>query len=145
MSPPSPGSPSRWRSMILRAMGSWPGAMALGSACGLGNSSGGVPRSATSRSFPADAEATHVGRLLSMDLWPGRAIPLGATFDGEGTNFSLYSSVAEGVQLCLFDDNDKETCLDLQEVSAHCWHGYVPNIGPGQRYGYRVKGPFIPE
>lgn len=75
---------------------------------------------------------------------PGNAYPLGATFDGAGTNFAVFSSVAEQVILCLIDDNGKETQIPLPEVDAGVWHGYLPTIRPGQRYGYRVKGPWDP-
>src|SRR5438105_3398372 len=85
------------------------------------------------------------GRLARMEVWPGRSYPLGATCDGSGTNFSLYSNVAERVELCLFTDRGRETKIDLTEVTAHCWHAYLPGVGPGQRYGYRVHGPFRPE
>ena len=77
--------------------------------------------------------------------WPGRSFPLGSTWDGEGTNFTLFSEDAERVELCLFDDDGVETRLTLSEVTAFVWHGYVPGVGPGQRYGYRVHGPFEPE
>jgi isoamylase len=77
--------------------------------------------------------------------WPGEPFPLGATFDGEGTQFSLFSSIATRVELCLFDDSGRETRVDLPETSALCWHGYLPGVGPGQRYGYRVHGPYEPE
>ena len=80
-----------------------------------------------------------------MEIWPGEPYPLGATCDGSGTNFSLFSEVAERVELCLFDDNGKETHVDLPEVTALCWHGYLPGVGPGQRYGYRVHGPWDPD
>jgi glycogen operon protein len=79
-----------------------------------------------------------------MEIWPGEPFPLGATFNGEGTNFSLFSEAATRVQLCLFDDEGTETCVDLPEVTALCWHGYLPRIKPGQRYGYRVHGPWDP-
>jgi glycogen operon protein len=69
---------------------------------------------------------------------------LGATYDGTGTNFSVYSFVAEAVELCLFDDDGSETRVELPEQTAHCFHGYVPNVGPGQRYGFRVQGPWAP-
>jgi glycogen operon protein len=78
-------------------------------------------------------------------MWPGSAYPLGATWDGVGTNFSIFSEVANRVQLCLFDEHGKETQIDLPEVSAFIWHGYLPNVGPGQRYGYRVHGPWEPD
>jgi glycogen operon protein len=77
---------------------------------------------------------------------PGSRFPLGATPDGEGTNFALFSENARRVELCLFDDNGQnERCVPLRETSAHVWHGYLPGIGPGQRYGYRVDGPWDPE
>ena len=78
-------------------------------------------------------------------VWPGSAYPLGATYDGTGTNFALFSEVAEKVELCLFDDAGDETRVDLAERDAFVWHGYLPGIGPGQRYGYRVHGPFDPQ
>ncbi|HUP69965.1 MAG TPA: glycogen debranching protein GlgX [Acidimicrobiales bacterium] len=76
-----------------------------------------------------------------MKLWPGQPYPLGATYDGTGTNFSVFSEAATRVELCLFDDEGNESRMDMPEVTAHCWHGYGPNIGPGQLYGYRVHGP----
>src|SRR6056297_146670 len=79
-----------------------------------------------------------------MKLWPGKPYPLGATYDGMGTNFSVFSEVAERVELCLFDEKNNETRVDLPELTALCWHGYAPDIGPGQRYGYRVHGPWDP-
>ncbi|MGH9456232.1 MAG: glycogen debranching protein GlgX [Thermoanaerobaculia bacterium] len=80
-----------------------------------------------------------------MRVWPGKPYPLGATYDGNGTNFSIFSEVAEKVELCLFDDDGKETRVPLPEVTAFCWHAYLPEIGPGQRYGYRVHGPWDPD
>ncbi|HEV2369762.1 MAG TPA: alpha-amylase family glycosyl hydrolase, partial [Acidimicrobiales bacterium] len=77
-------------------------------------------------------------------MWPGTPFPLGAYYDGSGTNFSLFSEVAEKVELCLFDDERVETRIELTEVDQFCWHGYLPNIGPGQRYGWRVHGPYNP-
>ncbi len=79
-----------------------------------------------------------------MRLLAGQPYPLGATFDGAGTNFSIFSEIAERVELCLFDDNDDITSIDLEEVSGYCWHGYLPTIEPGQRYAYRVHGPWNP-
>ncbi len=79
-----------------------------------------------------------------MDLWPGRPYPPGATWDGEGTNFALFSEGAHGVDLCLFDRKGAETRLPLTEVTAHVWHGYVPGVSPGQPYGFRVHGPYEP-
>ncbi|CAN5857594.1 glycogen debranching protein GlgX [soil metagenome] len=79
-----------------------------------------------------------------MKLWPGSPYPLGATYDGMGVNFSVFSEVAERVQLCTYEEDGAETCVDLPEVHAFCWHGYLPNGGPGLRYGFRVHGPFDP-
>src|ERR1700751_1959196 len=78
-----------------------------------------------------------------MEVWPGRPFPLGATWDGEGTNFSLFSEHAERVELCLFEA-ERETRVELRDVAAHVWHCYLPRVGPGQRYGYRVHGPYEP-
>ncbi len=79
-----------------------------------------------------------------MHIWPGSSYPLGATYDGGGTNFAIFSEVAERIELCLFDDNGVETQLRLPERDGMVWHGYLPRIGPGQRYGYRVHGPYEP-
>jgi glycogen operon protein len=79
------------------------------------------------------------------EAWAGRPFPLGATWDGAGTNFSLFSEHAEMVELCLFDDEDNETRLRLEHQTAHNWHAYLPGVGPRQRYGYRVHGPYDPE
>ena len=83
-----------------------------------------------------------------MRLWPGTPYPLGATWDGAGTNFALFSEVADRVELCLTDDGEgghrAETRIDLTEVDGFVWHGYLPDVGPGQRYGYRVHGPYDP-
>jgi len=78
-------------------------------------------------------------------MWPGKPYPLGATWDGVGTNFSLFSEIAERVELCLFDAAGAETRVDLPEVTSFIFHGYLPNVGPGQRYGYRVHGPWEPD
>ena len=80
-----------------------------------------------------------------MQILSGQRYPLGAQFDGAGTNFSVFSEVAEQVDLCLFDDDGNETRIGLPEVSGFCWHGYLPNVGPGQRYGFRVHGPYSPQ
>jgi glycogen operon protein len=79
-----------------------------------------------------------------MDLWPGSAYPLGATYDGSGTNFALFSEIAEQVELCLFDADGVETRVALPEVDGFVWHGFLPGVEPGQRYGYRVHGPNDP-
>jgi isoamylase len=81
-----------------------------------------------------------------MRVWPGDPHPLGATFDGVGTRFSVVSSVAEAVELCLFDDDTgAETRVELPERSGDVWHGELPDVQPGQRYGYRVHGPWAPQ
>ncbi len=82
---------------------------------------------------------------MFVALYPGSVYPLGATWDGKGTNFALFSEYATGVELCLFDRDDEEVRVRLEEVSNFVWHGYLPGIGPGQRYGYRVYGPYEPE
>ncbi len=74
----------------------------------------------------------------------GKAYPLGATYDGSGTNFAVFSEAAERVELCLFDADGIETRVTLPEVDGFVWHGFIPNIEPGQRYGYRVHGPYDP-
>ncbi len=82
-----------------------------------------------------------------MTLWPGLPYPLGATWDGEGTNFALYSELATDVELCLFDSPtsaEPSHSFRLRERTAHVWHGYLPGVGPGQLYGYRIGGPYDP-
>ncbi|WP_341956576.1 glycogen debranching protein GlgX [Microbacterium sp. LWH13-1.2] len=81
---------------------------------------------------------------MSHDVWPGSPYPLGATFDGQGTNFALFSEAAEKVELCLFDDDGTEERVLLEEVDAFVWHGYLPSVQPGQLYGYRVHGAYDP-
>ncbi|BBU23002.1 glycogen debranching protein GlgX [Mycobacterium xenopi] len=76
-------------------------------------------------------------------VWPGNSYPLGATYDGAGTNFALFSEIAEKVELCLINDGT-ETRITLDEVDGYVWHAYLPGVGPGQRYGFRVHGPFEP-
>ena len=82
------------------------------------------------------------------ELWPGKAYPLGATYDGSGTNFAVFSEAAEKVELCLFSVDGAgrlvESRVTLPEVDGFVWHGFIPNIEPGQRYGYRVYGPYDP-
>ena len=80
-----------------------------------------------------------------MQVWPGSAYPLGATYDGSGTNFALFSEVADRVELCLFDPDGTESRIELPEMDGFVWHAFVPGIEPGQRYGYRVHGPYEPE
>jgi isoamylase len=78
-------------------------------------------------------------------IWPGRPHPLGASWDGGGTNFAVFAEAAEAVDLALFDQAGIERRLRLPELTAHVWHGYVPEVGPGQRYGFRVHGPYDPD
>ena len=80
-----------------------------------------------------------------MQIRPGSMYPLGASYDGAGVNFALFSQVAEKVELCLFDDNDNETRVAMPEQNSYVWHNYIPGLQPGQRYGYRVYGPFDPD
>jgi isoamylase len=79
------------------------------------------------------------------EVWPGQPFPLGATWDGKGTNFSLFSENAEGVELCLYDADGDETRVDMAFRRAHNWHCYLPGVSPGQRYGFRVRGPYAPK
>ncbi len=79
-----------------------------------------------------------------MNVWPGSPFPLGATWDGHGTNFSLFTECAEGVELCLYDEDGAETRIRVAERTAFNWHCYVPGVQPGHRYGWRVHGPFDP-
>ena len=87
-----------------------------------------------------------------LDVWPGRPYPLGATFDGSGVNFAIFSEAANRVELCLIDDptdgsvgaGPTETRVEVTEVDGSVWHAYLPSVQPGQRYGYRVHGPFDP-
>jgi glycogen operon protein len=82
--------------------------------------------------------------MSEREVWPGRPFPLGPSWDGQGTNFSIFSENAEKVELCLFDDKDGEERIELCERTAFHWHGYLPGVGPGQRYGYRVHGAYDP-
>ncbi|MDO4613917.1 MAG: glycogen debranching protein GlgX [Actinomycetaceae bacterium] len=79
-----------------------------------------------------------------MEKWPGMPYPLGATYDGTGTNFALFSEVATRVWLCLLDEDRNEERIELTEVDNYVWHAYIPHIQPGQFYGYRVEGPYDP-
>ncbi|MEU7041596.1 glycogen debranching protein GlgX [Streptomyces varsoviensis] len=80
-----------------------------------------------------------------MQVWPGQAYPLGATYDGAGTNFAVFSETAERIELCLLHDDGSETAVDLHETDAFVRHAYLPGIMPGQRYGFRAHGPYEPE
>src|ERR1700753_1476187 len=77
-------------------------------------------------------------------VWPGSSYPLGANYDGSGTNFALFSEIAEKVELCLIGDDGQESRFNLDEVDGYVWHAYLPDVTPGQRYGFRVHGPFDP-
>jgi glycogen operon protein len=79
-----------------------------------------------------------------VEVWPGTPFPLGATWDGTGTNFSLFSENAESVELCLFDADGRQTRVAIPDHTAFNWHCYLPGVGPGQRYGYRVHGAYDP-
>jgi len=84
-------------------------------------------------------------KMMELDIWPGQPYPLGASYDGIGTYFTLFSEVADRVELCLFDETGDEQRLDVKEADGYVWHCFLPGIGPGQRYGYRVHGPWDPE
>ena len=79
-----------------------------------------------------------------MDVWTGSPYPLGATYDGNGTNFAVFSETATAVHLCLFDAEGSEHRIPLEAVDAFVWHCYLPHVIPGQKYGYRVEGPYDP-
>ncbi len=102
-----------------------------------------TPSAAPGRSGPA--AATDTAPAPAPTTWPGQPYPLGATYDGSGSNFAVFSSVAERIELCLFDDAGAETRVELTEVDADVWHTYLPTVQPGQHYGYRVHGPYDPE
>ena len=89
-------------------------------------------------------QATLPAPPITAPIWPGRPYPLGASFDGSGTNFALFSEIADRVELCLFDADGTETREDLPETTGYIWHGYAPTVTPGQRYGFRVHGPWDP-
>src|SRR3954466_2462888 len=89
-----------------------------------------------------------VVRNRSMRVWPGSPYPLGATWDGVGVNFALFSEHASKVELCLFDSPDsavESQRIRLREHTDLVWHGYFPDLEPGQLYGYRVYGPYEPQ
>lgn len=82
--------------------------------------------------------------IKNMEIWPGKPYPLGATYDGAGTNFAIYSSIADKIELSLISDDLTEERIELREIDAHVFHCYLPGIRPGQRYGFRVYGPYDP-
>ncbi|MFE7447126.1 glycogen debranching protein GlgX [Streptomyces chartreusis] len=83
-------------------------------------------------------------RSRGVSAWSGHPYPLGAAYDGRGTNFAMFSEVAERVELVLVDDKGRHSAVPLTEIDGFVWHGYLPDVGPGQRYGYRVHGPWDP-
>ncbi|GGU46843.1 glycogen operon protein GlgX homolog [Streptomyces albospinus] len=80
-----------------------------------------------------------------MQVWPGQMYPLGATYDGAGTNFAVFSEAATRIELCLLHDDGSETAVELRESDAFVRHAYLPGVMPGQRYGFRAHGPYEPE
>ncbi|ESQ00828.1 Glycogen debranching enzyme [Streptomyces sp. ADI96-15] len=80
-----------------------------------------------------------------MQVWPGQAYPLGASYDGAGTNFAVFSEAADRIELVLLHDDGSETAVELRETDAFVRHAYLPGVMPGQRYGFRVHGPYAPE
>ena len=89
-------------------------------------------------------DTVHARYATPSRVREGRPFPQGATFDGKGTNFALFSAHATRVDLCLFDDAGNEERIELPEYTNEVWHGYLPDVKPGQRYGYRVHGPYAP-
>ncbi len=93
-------------------------------------------------------DATRTAPAMDIEVWPGKAYPLGATYDGSGTNFAVFSEVAEKVELCLFSVDGagqlEETRITLPEVDGFVWHAFLPSVESGQRYGYRIHGPYDP-
>ncbi len=82
---------------------------------------------------------------MNLEVWPGKPTPLGATWDGEGVNFAIFSENATEIELCLFTGQDHEIRLPLKEVHNYVWHGYIPGLQPGQPYNYRVHGQYNPK
>jgi glycogen operon protein len=101
------------------------------------------PAYASSGHAPREPGITAIRETTPL-VRAGEPYPLGATFDGLGTNFSVFSRVAERVELCLFDEAGAETRLELPEMTGFSWHGYLKGVGPGRRYGFRVHGPWDP-
>src|SRR5438046_2705768 len=91
---------------------------------------------------------TQPGDPSMTTIWPGKPYPLGATWDGQGVNFALFSQYATGVELCLFDTADapvEHERIAMPEQTDNVWHVYLPGVQQGQLYGYRAPGPFVPE
>ncbi len=113
-----------------------------------------MPTSRSRRSSAARVRQPSPPTPVGRTLWVGQPYPLGATYDGSGTNFSLFTTVADGVELCLLGDSIRDASgqligieeerIELHEVDGYCWHTYLPDVRPGQRYGYRVHGPWDP-
>src|SRR3954471_6275000 len=141
--PPLEAPSARARPALPRAAGAAPRAAPRARRRG-GRGGEGAAAAARRRDARGRLRQPPRGILSRMKVWPGRPFPLGATCDGEGTNFSLFSEHAERVELCLFDTDDHETRVEVVERTAHNWHCYLPGVGPGQRYGYRVHGPYDP-
>ncbi|NMN94927.1 glycogen debranching protein GlgX [Antrihabitans stalactiti] len=91
------------------------------------------------------AQSEPVSDPAALAVWPGSAYPLGATYDGAGTNFSVFSEIADAVELCLIAKDGVETRVPIAEVDGFVWHCYLPTVGPGTHYGWRIHGPFEPE
>ena len=96
------------------------------------------------RADPGRGRVSGDGDGGGREAWPGEPFPLGPTWDGQGTNFSIFSENAERVELCLFDRDGVEERVEVVDQTAHNWHCYLPGVGPGQRYGYRVHGRYAP-
>jgi isoamylase len=113
-----------------------------------------VPTSRAHRPTTARGRPAPPAEPVARTPWVGQPYPLGATYDGSGTNFSLFTTVADGVELCLLGEITRDASgqlialdeerVELHEVDAYCWHTYLPDVRPGQRYGYRVHGPWDP-
>jgi isoamylase len=103
-----------------------------------------MPSNPPAATFRAAKPGTDGAAPALPTVWPGNAYPLGASYDGAGTNFSLFSEIAEKVELCLIDEKGDESRIRLDEVDGYVWHAYLPGVTPGQRYGFRVHGPFDP-
>src|SRR5207249_1797489 len=94
----------------------------------------------------SDTEGSSSQKHADLTVWPGRPYPLGATWDGEGVNFALFSEHAEKVELCLFDETGRRELhrIALREQTDQVWHCYLPEARPGLLYGYRMRGPYEP-
>jgi glycogen operon protein len=92
--------------------------------------------------LPEEFTAAMAARM--QRAWPGSPFPLGAHWDGDGVNFAIWSTTATAVDVCLFDASGHETAIALDDKTFHVWHGYLPGLEPGQRYGFRVDGPYDP-